>query len=93
MLALYRAGQQTDALAVYREISGLLREQLGLEPGRALKETERRVLQHDPALDPIPTRSAVVTAGNLPVAATSFRGRERELGELTALLSRADCGC
>lgn len=52
MLALYRAGQQTDALAVYREISGRLRDELGLQPGRALKELERSMLQHDPALDP-----------------------------------------
>ncbi len=52
MLALYRAGRQTDALAAYREISGRLRHELGLQPGRALKELERSILQHDPALDP-----------------------------------------
>jgi len=32
MLALYRTGRQADALAVYRELSGLLRDELGLEP-------------------------------------------------------------
>ena len=50
MLALYRAGRQTDALAVYREFSGTLRDELGLEPGRTLKELERSVLQQDPCL-------------------------------------------
>ena len=32
MLALYRAGRQSEALAVYRETSDLLRDELGLEP-------------------------------------------------------------
>ena len=36
MLALYRAGRQADALAVYRELSGLLRDELGLEPSTSL---------------------------------------------------------
>lgn len=41
MTALYRSGRQADALAVYRQTSELLRDELGLEPGRALKELER----------------------------------------------------
>jgi hypothetical protein len=90
MLALYRVGRQTDALAVYREVSGLLRDELGLEPGRALKELERSILQQDPALDPVAGVSATATVGYLPVPATAFLGRERELGALTALLSKAD---
>jgi predicted ATPase/DNA-binding SARP family transcriptional activator len=90
MLALYRVGRQTDALAVYPEVSGLLRDELGLEPGRALKELERSILQQDPALDPVAGVSATATVGYLPVPATAFLGRERELGALTALLSKAD---
>ena len=56
MLALYRAGRQADALSVYRETSELLREELGLEPGRSLQELERSILEHDPSLDAVPTR-------------------------------------
>ena len=47
MLALYRSGRQAEALAVYQEGRGRLRDELGLEPGDELKELERAILQHD----------------------------------------------
>jgi len=49
MLALYRSGRQAEALDVYREGRRLLAG-LGLEPGPALKERERAILNQDPAL-------------------------------------------
>jgi DNA-binding SARP family transcriptional activator len=51
MLALYRAGRQADALAVYRETSELLREDLGLEPSKALQQLERAILTQDAELE------------------------------------------
>jgi WD40 repeat protein/DNA-binding SARP family transcriptional activator len=51
MLALYRSGRQTEALAVYRAGRHALIEELGIEPGPALQELERAVLRHDPELD------------------------------------------
>jgi ABC-type transport system substrate-binding protein/DNA-binding SARP family transcriptional activator len=50
MLSLYRAGRQADALAVYRSCRDRLVDELGIEPGSDLRELERRILQHDPAL-------------------------------------------
>jgi WD40 repeat protein/DNA-binding SARP family transcriptional activator len=47
MLALYRSGRQAESLAAYREASRMLRDELGLEPGPALQELERLVLQQD----------------------------------------------
>jgi YVTN family beta-propeller protein len=54
MLALYRAGRQTDALDRYREGRALLVEQTGIEPGRELRQLERAILTQDPALDLAP---------------------------------------
>jgi len=87
ILALYRSDRQTDALTAYRDFSVRLREELGLEPGRALKELERSILQHDASIDAVP-RAPAARVGSLPVAATAFLGRARELAEATALLWR-----
>jgi DNA-binding SARP family transcriptional activator len=51
MLALYRSGRQAEALAIYQTTRRTLVEELGIEPGRALRELEQAILQQDPALD------------------------------------------
>ena len=52
MLALYRSGQHTEALRVYREAQAYLAGELGLEPGRELRELELAVMRHDAELAP-----------------------------------------
>jgi DNA-binding SARP family transcriptional activator len=51
MLALYRAGRQADALEAYRAARESLVDELGIEPGPALRGLEQMILQQDPALD------------------------------------------
>ena len=51
MLARYRSGRQVEALAGYRQFRQMLATELALEPSPALRELERRMLQHDPMLD------------------------------------------
>src|SRR3984885_11895624 len=50
MLALYRAGRQTDALELFGAARGRLIDELGLEPGPGLHELHQRILEHEPSL-------------------------------------------
>jgi DNA-binding SARP family transcriptional activator len=51
MLALYRSGRQSEALAAYQDARRVLVDEFGIDPTRALQELERRMLQQDPALE------------------------------------------
>jgi DNA-binding SARP family transcriptional activator len=53
MTALYRSGRQADALAAYRLLYRTLDEELGLQPCRAIHDLHQRILNRDPALDPV----------------------------------------
>ena len=50
--ALYRSGRQSDALDVLRRTREHLVDELGLEPGRALRDLEGDILRHAEHLEP-----------------------------------------
>ena len=50
MLALYRSGRQVEALECYRQTRMTFIEELGIEPGEALRELEQAILRQDPWL-------------------------------------------
>jgi len=52
MLALYRSGRQSAALDAYRHARTALVEQIGVEPGAALRRLHEAILRQDPALEP-----------------------------------------
>jgi DNA-binding SARP family transcriptional activator/ABC-type transport system substrate-binding protein len=72
MLALYRSGRQAEALRVYGETRKRLVDELGIEPGQALKDLEQAILRQDPALDlprPLVARRRRLVAAAAAVAA------------------------
>jgi predicted ATPase/DNA-binding SARP family transcriptional activator len=88
MLALYRSGRQADALSAYQRARTTLVEELGIEPGEALRKLERAILAHDPSLDLVePGR---ISPHRIPAPLHALLGRERELAALSELIRRPD---
>ncbi len=97
MLALYRCGRQGEASRVFQSTRSALVEELGMEPGPALRQLLHRILEQDPKLEltegkmAAPAATAVTPVRprhNLPIELTSFVGREQELEEICALLEQ-----
>jgi DNA-binding SARP family transcriptional activator/tetratricopeptide (TPR) repeat protein len=97
ILALYRCGRQADALTVYQRLRQTLGDELGIEPGPALRALHTAVLHQDPSLDaPADPSAASASSGaatgpprsprpaQLPLALASFSGRDGELALLDA---------
>ena len=55
MLALYRSGRQADALEAFHAARTALVDELGIEPGRELRDLHQRILNQDVDLDGVAT--------------------------------------
>lgn len=85
MTALYRSGRRGEALECFHRLRRQLADELGLDPGDAVRALHDAILRGDPALAATaPTRPAAVPA-QLPADVAFFVGREQELATLDAL--------
>jgi DNA-binding SARP family transcriptional activator len=64
MLALYRAERQADALELFRRTRELFVNELGIEPGPALRELEQAMLRQDADLQLEPARREPATSSS-----------------------------
>jgi DNA-binding SARP family transcriptional activator len=89
MTALYRCGRQADALQAYLRASGMLAEELGVDPGPELRALHQAILVRDPALaewQP-PSRYPWVRQTHLPLDVADFTGRPDLVGQIRRLLA------
>ncbi len=93
-LALYRAQRQAGALAALRRARETLADELGVDPGPALRALEAEVLAQSPALD-APGAQVLVDlpvgeVASEPITPTDLVDRARETAELRRVV--ADLG-
>ncbi len=80
MLALYRCGRQAEALAAYQRTRRMLVDELGVEPGRELRDLQAGILDADPDLAaPGPALARFLTAPPAPEPGSP--GRRAAAGE------------
>ena len=89
-LALYRGQRQADALGALRRARTTLADELGVDPGPALRELESQVLEQAPELHVprprAPTSVPPAAAAPAPVARDDLVDRDRELGSVMTAL-------
>lgn len=82
MLALYRAGRRADALTAYRRTRSLFADELGLEPGPALRQLEAAIFRDDPALE---LKPQILAEGKSAPEPSSWLPRERRAVAVVAV--------
>ncbi|XVV01043.1 BTAD domain-containing putative transcriptional regulator [Actinosynnema sp. CA-248983] len=85
MVALYRSGQQADALGAYRDLRRLLIDELGVEPSKPLRDLQARILAEDVGLRTAPP--ARPAPDLLPACDPVFHGREADVARVAAALA------
>ncbi|GIN00729.1 BTAD domain-containing putative transcriptional regulator [Planomonospora venezuelensis] len=102
-LGLYRSGRQGDSLAALRRARTILADELGIDPGPALRKLESDILSQDPGLqlpapqrqqrpavvaDTWPPRPAMAPVELPPLEPEPFVGRDAELDRLVTAAVR-----
>jgi DNA-binding SARP family transcriptional activator/WD40 repeat protein len=89
ILAVYREGQQGAALMAFDRARKVLADELGVDPGPALRELHRRVLAQDPSLMP---RAPLALPAGLTRHHHPLVGRGEELDRLHEAWAKARKG-
>jgi DNA-binding SARP family transcriptional activator len=91
MLALFQSGRRADALAEFRRARDVLRDELGIEPGRELQDLHRAILAG--AVPEVPVAAPAMPAGGaircLPRTISDFTGRAEQVHRLVAGIEAA----
>lgn len=83
MLSLYRSGLGPEALRVYAEAAERLVEELGVDPGKPLRDLHTAILREEPSLAPGAVEEPVrFTPETLPASTAVFTGRHESLAAL-----------
>lgn len=86
VLALYRAQRQADALSALRQARATLADELGVDPGPALRKLEADVLAQSPDLDVPRQRVSAPDAAARVRSTDDLVDRDRELEVVRAAL-------
>jgi DNA-binding SARP family transcriptional activator len=92
MLALYRSKRQAQALEVFQDIRRVLVDELGIDPGRELRDLHQAILQQAPELDLAVVDDVAPTAPTPPDAPVDLLEREGAFSELASCLAEARAG-
>jgi hypothetical protein len=90
MLALYRSGRQAGALTVFDATRRRLARELGVDPGPALRELHRRILQADQSLAGTAGRGRGGGWPAAPSPVTALVGRDGDVEQVSGLLTEQD---
>lgn len=103
MLALLRSGRRADALVVYQQLRQVLRDELGVDPGTAIRDLHSEILRTEitaPDPEPVPPVPARFVAGSarvaqvpprqLPAPSGRLIGRDWQLAALDEWLAAGD---
>ena len=90
MLALYRCGRQADALRTYDRTRRTLAEELGVDPGPALRQLYQRILEQS---DDLHQAIGVATPTNVGSRLLASGGRTIRGYELRERVGRHGDGC